>query len=105
MATRAILHPEIVIGRPNEDEEQIVFRPPATGNDAGIRILDREQERLAKRLDGGYRVIRGGRWKRKNPRTHLPREVSRRVTAGLENPPHLLQRLFPKGPGIRTAVT
>lgn len=58
-AARAILHPEIVIRRPNEDAAQIVFRPPTSGDDDVIRVLDREQERLARRLDGGYRVIRG----------------------------------------------
>jgi hypothetical protein len=57
---RAVLHPEVVIGRSNEVEQgQLVFRPPETGGEDLIRILDREQERLARRLDGGYRVIRG----------------------------------------------
>lgn len=57
---RAVLHPEIVIGRSDEDEQgQLVFRPPSTDGEDPICVLDREQERLARRLDGGYRVIRG----------------------------------------------
>ncbi|MDR7516665.1 MAG: 3'-5' exonuclease [Armatimonadota bacterium] len=57
---RAVLHPEIVISRPDPEEEgQLVFRPPRTETEDVIRVLDREQERLARRLDGGYRVIRG----------------------------------------------
>lgn len=57
---RAVLHPEIVIGRSDAEEQgQLVFRPPETDGEDVIRVLDREQERLARRLDGGYRVIRG----------------------------------------------
>ncbi len=57
---RAVLHPEIVISRSDEHQDgQLVFRPPWTGAGDVIRVLDREQERLARRLDGGYRVIRG----------------------------------------------
>lgn len=57
---RAVLHPEIVISRSDREEEgQLVFRPPRTDGEDVIRVLDREQERLARRLDGGYRVIRG----------------------------------------------
>lgn len=60
-AARAVLHPEIVISRPGAeaDQGQLVFRPPESEGEDAIRILDREQERLARRLDGGYRVIRG----------------------------------------------
>lgn len=57
---RAVLHPEIVIRRSDREEQgQLVFRPPRTDGDDPIQVLDREQERLARRLDGGYRVIRG----------------------------------------------
>ncbi len=57
---RAVLHPEIVISRSDEqDGRQLVFRPPRTDGEDVIRVLDREQERVARRLDGGYRVIRG----------------------------------------------
>lgn len=59
---RGLLHPEIVIdGTVVEDAEsgQLVFAPPGTGEEDVIRVLDREQERLARDLGGGYRVIRG----------------------------------------------
>lgn len=58
---RAVLHPEIVISRSDREEAQgqLVFRPPESEGEDVIRVLDREQERLARRLDGGYRVIRG----------------------------------------------
>lgn len=60
---RAVLKPEIVISgsfeESDEDAEgQLVFRPPE-GEEDVIRVLDRQQERLAHHLGEGYRVIRG----------------------------------------------
>ena len=61
---RALLKPEIIISGSFEDPEdphadgQLVFRPPEGEEDA-IRVLDRQQERLAHHLGEGYRVIRG----------------------------------------------
>lgn len=61
---RAILKPEIIITGSFDDPEdsdadgQLVFRAPEGEEDA-IRVLDRQQERLAHHLGEGYRVIRG----------------------------------------------
>jgi hypothetical protein len=62
-AARAVLKPEIVISGSLDDiaeasEDQLVFRPPE-GEEDVIRVLDRQQERLAHHLGEGYRVIRG----------------------------------------------
>lgn len=58
---RGILKPEIIIsgGHDDGDAGQLVFAPPETGAEDVIRVLDREQERLAAHLGGGYRVIKG----------------------------------------------
>lgn len=57
---RGILRPEIIIsGAEGDKPEQLVFRPPEVAPDEVIRVLDREQERLARHLGPGYRVIRG----------------------------------------------
>ncbi|MFN3219814.1 MAG: DEAD/DEAH box helicase [Acidimicrobiales bacterium] len=58
---RAKLYPEIVIRRPEAQsaDGQMVFRPPADGGEDVIAVLDREQERLARHLGSGYRVIKG----------------------------------------------
>jgi superfamily I DNA/RNA helicase len=58
-----VLKPEIVISGSLDDiaeasGDQLVFRPPEGEEDA-IRVLDRQQERLAHHLGEGYRVIRG----------------------------------------------
>lgn len=58
---RAKLHPEIVIrdSEQPEPEGQLMFRPPADHEGDVIAVLDREQERLARHLGDGYRVIKG----------------------------------------------
>lgn len=57
---RAILHPEIVIGGPEEEEgDRLLFRPSKLDRESALRVLDREQERLARGLEYGYRVIAG----------------------------------------------
>lgn len=58
--TRGIVRPEIIIsGAEGDKPGQLVFRPPEVAADEVIRVLDREQERLARHLGSGYRVIRG----------------------------------------------
>lgn len=58
---RGIVKPEIVIsGRAHaSDNGQLVFRPPDVDSADVIRVLDRQQEQLARHLGPGYRVIRG----------------------------------------------
>ncbi len=56
-AARALLHPEIVI--PPACEGQLALGVATQDGEDTIAVLDREQERLARRLDAGYRVIRG----------------------------------------------
>lgn len=60
---RGLLHPEVVIdclwNEDDGEDGQLVFRPPETNGEDPIRVLDREQERLARHLGEGYRVIRG----------------------------------------------
>lgn len=58
---RGALKPEIVISdlRTGDGEGRLVFQPPECDGDDVIRVLDREQERLAHHLGAGYRVIRG----------------------------------------------
>lgn len=60
---RGLIRPEIVISGGFTDEDngeggQLIFRPP-DGEEDAIRVLDRQQERLAHHLGEGYRVIRG----------------------------------------------
>jgi hypothetical protein len=57
---RGVLKPDIVISGAVDDDDssQLVFRPP-DGDEDPIRVLDRQQERLAHHLGEGYRVIRG----------------------------------------------
>lgn len=52
---RAVVKPEIVI----TGSTAAMFRAPDTGSEDIIRTLDREQERTARHLGPGYRVIRG----------------------------------------------
>lgn len=58
---RATVRPEIVISRHTGPDAthagQLVFALPE--HDDPIRVLDRDQERLAHHMAGGYRVIRG----------------------------------------------
>ncbi len=59
-AVRATVQPEIVIGgspRPDTAKQIPMFGPPDDASQ--IRALDRRQERLARHLGGGYRLIRG----------------------------------------------
>jgi len=57
---RGIVRPEIVIsGRAENGPDQLVFRVPGDLDGEDIRVLDRQQERLAHDLGAGYRVIRG----------------------------------------------
>ena len=54
-AARATVNPSIVIGDPTQ--QGIMFRPP--DDEAQLRALDHRQERLARHLGEGYRLIRG----------------------------------------------
>lgn len=57
---RGIVRPQIIIsGQADDDTGQLVFRPPTDGTEDVVRVLDRQQERLATTLGSGYRVIRG----------------------------------------------
>ncbi|WP_419554313.1 3'-5' exonuclease [Candidatus Poriferisodalis sp.] len=53
--TRAVIKPEIVI----TGKTAAMFREPDPASEEIIRTLDREQERAARHLGSGYRVIRG----------------------------------------------
>ncbi len=53
--TRAVIKPEIVIS----GRTPAMFREPDPAGEEIIRTLDREQERTARHLGPGYRVIRG----------------------------------------------
>lgn len=53
--TRAAVKPEIVI----TGKTAAMFREPDPASEEIIRTLDREQERMARHLGPGYRVIRG----------------------------------------------
>ena len=52
---RATVKPDIVIG--GASQQTLMFRAPDDSDQ--IRALDRQQERLARHLGGGYRLIRG----------------------------------------------
>ena len=52
---RATVNPDIVIGGPSQ--QALMFR--ALDDAEEVRALDRKQERLARHLGGGYRLIRG----------------------------------------------
>lgn len=59
---RGTLKPEIVILNADDDDEvdgQVLFRPPECDPEDAIKVLDRQQERLAHHLGDGYRVVRG----------------------------------------------
>ena len=55
---RAAIYPELVIHERGQSDQGLLFHPPAGGTDV-IAVLDREQERLARHLGDGYRVIKG----------------------------------------------
>jgi hypothetical protein len=58
---RGLIQPEIVIDKVAEtfDSEQLsIFRPPLDEEDA-VRVMDRQQEAMAKSLGTGHRIIRG----------------------------------------------
>lgn len=58
---RGLIQPETVIGAVaahSHGEQLVIFRPPDDGEDA-IRVMDRQQEAMAKSLGDGHRVIRG----------------------------------------------
>jgi len=56
---RGIVQPDIVINRASASGTQLqIFQPPENGDDI-IRVMDREQESLAKSLGDGHRIIRG----------------------------------------------
>ena len=54
-AARATVNPSIVIG--SATQQGVMFRPP--DDEAQLRALDHRQERLARHLGEGYRLIRG----------------------------------------------
>ena len=55
---RAVVNPTIIL--PSRSSEQLpLFNEPETAPEDVIRVMDREQERLAEHLHWGYRVIRG----------------------------------------------
>lgn len=58
---RGLVHPETVIdtvARAPQGTQLAIFRPPRDGDDI-VRVLDRQQEAMAKSLGEGHRVIRG----------------------------------------------
>jgi hypothetical protein len=54
---RGLIQPEIVIDSAGEDDQLAIFRPPE-GEDL-VRVMDQQQEALAKALGEGHRVVRG----------------------------------------------
>ncbi len=55
---RAVVNPKIIL--PSRSTEQLpLFNEPEIAPEDVIRVMDREQERLAEHLHWGYRVIRG----------------------------------------------
>ena len=55
---RAVVNPEIVLP-PSESESLPLFQDPEISPEDVIRVMDREQERVAEHLGDGYRVLRG----------------------------------------------
>lgn len=58
---RGLIQPETVIeriGRPGDRGQLAIFQPPKSGEDI-VRIMDRQQESMAKSLGEGHRIIRG----------------------------------------------
>ncbi len=55
---RAVVNPEIVL--PSSAHESLpLFQEPEISSEDVIRVMDREQERVAEHLGDGYRVLRG----------------------------------------------
>ena len=55
---RAVVNPEIVL-LPSRAESLPLFQDPEIPAGDAIRVMDREQERVAEHLGAGYRVLRG----------------------------------------------
>ena len=55
---RAVVNPTIIL-RSRSSEQLPLFNEPEVAPEDVIRVMDREQERLAEHLHWGYRVIRG----------------------------------------------
>ena len=55
---RAVVNPEIVLPR-SRAESLPLFQEPEIPMEDVIRVMDREQERVAEHLGAGYRVLRG----------------------------------------------
>lgn len=56
---RAVINPEIVISRAGPGETLPLFQEPEIAPEDVIRVMDREQERVAEHLGWGYRMLRG----------------------------------------------
>ncbi|MCZ7588259.1 MAG: AAA family ATPase [Gaiella sp.] len=54
---RGLVQPDLVIDRPEDDGQLAIFRPPE--GDELVRVMDQQQEVLAKSIGHGHRVIRG----------------------------------------------
>lgn len=54
---RGLVQPEIVIDAPGDDHQLAIFRAPE--GEALVRVLDQQQEALAKGIGEGHRVVRG----------------------------------------------
>lgn len=58
---RGLIQPDLVIdkiARHSDANQLTIFRPPTDGEDI-VRVMDRQQEAMAKSLGSGHRVIRG----------------------------------------------
>ena len=74
--TRAAIRPEIVIS----GRTPAMFREPDPDGEEIVRTLDRKQERMARHLGPGYRVIRGVAGSGKTlVLTHRARYIARRL--------------------------
>jgi hypothetical protein len=58
---RAVIHPDVIISAPDSSvaAEGSLFSAASLGDDDVVKVMDRQQERLAKGLGTGHRVIRG----------------------------------------------
>ena len=55
---RSVVQPDLIISDQRADGQLSIFRATATGADV-IRVMDRQQETLARSLGDGHRVVRG----------------------------------------------
>lgn len=55
---RGAIHPSLIIRREDAPAQGRLFRPPEHGG-GSIAVLDRDQERLARGMGPGYRVVKG----------------------------------------------